>query len=979
MSYPVARPRSLGALLFAVICLFCCSVDVVAQDYAATRQLFLSGNYQEAETAAAAQVERGIWNERWPRLLIECQMAQGKYAEALAAYDEAIKRYPTSLTLRLMGIDAIRQNNLIDRAAEERAQFLQLIQSSPSRYASRDNLIAAGRYFSERGEDARQILQLFYDRVREADPNHLEAYIATAELALQKGDFKVAADTLSAAERVDATDPRTAYMLAQAWGPSDSEQASAALERALKLNSNHVPSLLLKADQEIDRERYEAAEKTIEQILKINPKEQSAFALRAVIAHVRGDYEQEQKLRDKALESWSKNPAVDHLIGRKLSQKYRFKEGAEYQRRAIELDANYTPATFQLAQDLLRLGHDDVGWKLAREVAEEDQYNVVAHNLLTLYDRLKDFSVLEADDIFVRMDPREASIYGDDVVDLLNEARRVLCEKYDVQPAAPVVVEIFPEQKDFAIRTFGLPGGAGFLGVCFGRVITANSPASQGERPSNWRSVLWHEFCHVVTLEKTKNRMPRWLSEGISVYEERQRDASWGESMTPVYREMLLAEDLTPVSDLSAAFLNPPSPIHLQFAYFESSLAVEFLIERHGIEALNKILVDLGDGLPINDALARNVGSLDKLDSQFADYARKVAGEFGKQADWSKTELPEKPSTEELTEWVAEHPDNYWGRRSLATALARARRYEDAIVHLEKLVELNTITGEPGGPLEMLATAYGKAGQVEKERETLEKIVSLSSDALPTLGRLIEMSKAQEDWESVRRYSDQVLSINPLVPSGHTALVEAAEQLDRPADAVRSFAALLQMEPYDPAGLNFRMAQSLAKLGQRDRAKHHVLASLDEAPRYRDAHRLLLELVAEAKREAEQAAAEQAAAEKAAEKKREQAAADKQATEKAAADKAIGDKASADKARRANPKLANRGTPRPRRNRRSGSNPSQWRRPNESKIRVLVADRRDVVDCRYGLRPAAWLGAIRWDHHRPQWRARLGSQSRLSG
>ncbi len=47
----------------------------------------------------------------------------------------------------------------------------------------------------------------------------------------------------------------------------------------------------------------------------------------------------------------------------------------------------------------------------------------------------------------------------------------------------PVIVEIFPQHKEFAVRTFGLPGADGLLGVCFGRVITANSPASQGEHP----------------------------------------------------------------------------------------------------------------------------------------------------------------------------------------------------------------------------------------------------------------------------------------------------------------------------------------------------------------------------------------------------------------------------------------------------------------------------------------------------------------
>ena len=41
------------------------------------------------------------------------------------------------------------------------------------------------------------------------------------------------------------------------------------------------------------------------------------------------------------------------------------------------------------------------------------------------------------------------------------------------------------------------------------------------------RAVLWHEFTHVVTLTATKNKMPRWLSEGISVHEERQARASY--------------------------------------------------------------------------------------------------------------------------------------------------------------------------------------------------------------------------------------------------------------------------------------------------------------------------------------------------------------------------------------------------------------------------------------------------------------------
>src|SRR5947209_20567459 len=90
-----------------------------------------------------------------------------------------------------------------------------------------------------------------------------------------------------------------------------------------------------------------------------------------------------------------------------------------------------------------------------------------------------------------------------------------------VELAKPTFVEIFADPKDFAVRTFGMPDIPGFLGVCFGRVVTANGPAATGGSASNWESVLWHEFCHVVTLKLTQNKMPRSLSAGISVYEDR--------------------------------------------------------------------------------------------------------------------------------------------------------------------------------------------------------------------------------------------------------------------------------------------------------------------------------------------------------------------------------------------------------------------------------------------------------------------------
>ena len=215
--------------------------------------------------------------------------------------------------------------------------------------------------------------------------------------------------------------------------------------------------------------------------------------------------------------------------------------------------------------------------------------------------------------------------------------------------------------------------------------------------------------------------------------------------MTPIYREMLLDEGLTPVSQLSGAFLNPPSPIHLQFAYYQSSLVIDFLVEKHGADAIKQILSDLGDGLTINDALARNVGSLQKLDAEFSEYARQHAETFGSNANWSRDGLPEQGDLQVWQEWVKEHPNSYWGLRKMAEAYVAAEEFEKAKVPLEKLQQLKAFTGERGDPLVLLSTVYRQLGDQQAEKVALETKVSMSSDALPSLRRLIEISRGGQD------------------------------------------------------------------------------------------------------------------------------------------------------------------------------------------------------------------------------------------
>ena len=835
---------SILILSLTILCLFIASEPLCAASHWETEKLFFSGDYHRCEEIASQEVDRGVWNEQWPYLLIECLMVQGRYAEAATVFENSLERYSNRIALRMKGYEIYRMLGQPEQSKDNLEEVYRLVSQSPWRYSSSRDQVTLGRFFALQGEDAREILDLIYDRVRKRNERYTDVYIATAELALEKHDYKLAAENLETAAKLEEDNPYIFYLQARAWLPSDDERGNQALGRALSINPNHIPSLLLQVDYLIDAERYAEAESILEQVLAINPFHPEAWAYHAVIAHLEGHYKGESALRSVALSNWKTNHQIDHLIGRKLSQKYRFAEGAAYQRRSLVLKNDFTPARFQLAQDLLRLGDEKEGWNLAKEVQAQDGYNVVAFNLMALKDELDRYRTITEDGFIVRMEAREAAIYGQDVIQLLRRARDALDTKYDISPeGAPVIVEIFPRQQDFAIRTFGLPGGAGYLGVCFGRVITANSPASQGSSPANWQSVLWHEYCHVVTLSKTNNRMPRWLSEGISVYEERLANPAWGQRMTPQYRQMILGGLLTPVSQLSSAFLRPPSPLHLQFAYYESSLVVEYLVEQHGLDILRRVLVDLGAGVPINEALQRYIGPPTTIDKLFEEYAKERARELATELSFDDSVVPEQPDPASLATMLTEHPNNYFLLKEQANSLISEEEWELAKEPLETIHQAYPNDTTAGNAAGLLAQVHRELGDTANEEEYLSKLAEIDDDAIPVYTRLIELSEARQNWEAMAQNAERLLAVNPMLILGQEKLGQAAKQLEDHERQIAAQRALLEMNPADPAAAHYELAVALTRHGETEQAKRHVLMALEEAPRYRNAQRLLLRLI----------------------------------------------------------------------------------------------------------------------------------------
>ncbi len=815
----------------------------VAADITEAIAAYRSGKYDEAISLAAEAIEAGRESEEWHHVRIESQMTLGQYADARWSLAVGLERFPNSIRLRWTGVDVQRYNGDSPLAEETLGEIGELLDKSAWRYRDAANQIAAGWYFLHRGADAKGVLNEYFNKVKRAAPRLPHGFIAAGELALAKNDYGLAATALEEAAKLSPDDPDVHFGLAHAYAESDAKRSQAALDAALKLNPRHVPSLLRKVDEHVSEEQYDEADAAIERVLAVNPEEPTAWTYRAVLAHLRGDAENEVAARARALAHWQENAEVDHLIGQELSQNYRFAEGATYQRQALGIDADYLPAQLQLAQDLLRLGDEDGGWQLADAVFERNNYDVVAHNLATLRDRLTKFTTLEGHGFVVRMESQEAAIYGERVLALLARAKRELCAKYDVTLDEPTFVEIFPRQQDFAIRTFGVPTEAGFLGVCFGRVVTMNSPASQGENPANWQAVIWHEFCHVVTLAKTNNKMPRWLSEGISVYEERLANPAWGQSMNPEYRAMILGGMLTPVSRLSRAFLDAQSPLHIQFAYFESSLVVEYIVEKHGLETLKGVLDDLGQGVSINVALARRVGSLEELDGGFAKFARQRAEDLAPDADLDEPDAQTKADADLLAKWIEEHPNGYFGLRRLAARMIAEKKWDEAKDVLTRVRDLYPQYGGGDSAYVLLAMVHRELGETEEEIAALAMQAKLDADALPSCLRLLELCSAAEDWEAVARYAEAAIAINPLVAAPHRQLAAAAERLGDDERTLAGLKAQLSMDALDLADSHFRIAKAYRRQRNLASARRHVVQALEEAPRYREAQRLLVELV----------------------------------------------------------------------------------------------------------------------------------------
>ena len=333
---------------------------------------------------------------------------------------------------------------------------------------------------------------------------------------------------------------------------------------------------------------------------------------------------------------------------------------------------------------------------------------------------------------------------------MLGESWNTLTAKYGFRPQGPILIEVFSKNEDFAVRTSGLPDIGHLLGVCFGSVITLGSPRAHKPPGSiNWQEVVWHEFAHVITLQMTNNKIPRWLSEGVSVFEEKSGRPEWGRRQDIELVKAVQENRIIGLDRLNESFSRAKTLADLNFAYYEASLLVEFIVERYGFETLKTLIYRFATHAKTSD-ICRSVfdvsleefernffswinGRVKMLNVYVAKDGTSDLGPFSVQKNGDNLPSSEDQKNvliEALRKQIEAHPRDFLAHLQLGLILYASKDLEGAINHLTIARDLLPGYSASPNPRQILAAIYEELGDTQAMVRELEALVNIQQQML---------------------------------------------------------------------------------------------------------------------------------------------------------------------------------------------------------------------------------------------------------
>jgi cellulose synthase operon protein C len=789
---------------------------------AATRAL-LEGRYDEVDqvTAPLDQGDPGV-----VALKARAAIARGRYADAEAALRPSALRAPASAAALELGL------LLQTLGRSDATPLLRGVASGAS------DLLVAGRALHALGafDDANDVFKVAASKA----PKDPAINTAWGELYL---DAHQKADALELFQAALGGDPRWTPALlgaAQALSDDDPPQAVAAAKKAIEINPSYVDALVFLASQAMDQDHRDEAREWLQKAFAVNPSSLGAHAELAAIAYVEDRTAEFDAEVGKALAIAPNYGEAYGVAGELAAHSYRFDEAVTLVRRGLMLKPQNPQMLSDLGMHLLRTG-DEPG---ARAVLE-DSFKLFPRdkptlNLLGMLDKLDKFVTVRDGDLIFRFHPDEVAILQEYAIPLAHKALNDYAARYEFTPSGPILIEVFPKQDDFAVRNVGLPGMIGALGACFGRVVTMDSPKATPDHPFQWEATLWHELGHVVTIQASNQRVPRWLTEGISEYEQKRARAEWARQMDLEFASLMNDDKVIKLRDLNAAFSDPRK---ISIAYFQGSVIVEYLVDTYGQAGLNKLLRAYGQGLDTAAALKSALDTdFDQMQSGFDSALERRFGSIRRALAGADPETLSKKSVEELRALAASEPGSYWVEMALGRALRMGADHDGAMRAFGAAAGLIPLAPAPHAQMAQIAIE-----EKDRTREIgeLRALLAVDFDDLDAARELASaMQKAGiNDAASVRAVNERIVALDPFDGQAHTVLGRLAMDRNEAEAAMRDFKVALALNPVDLAAAHTDLAGSYFKVGRMADAKKQTLAALEIAPTYPPAQELLLKLV----------------------------------------------------------------------------------------------------------------------------------------
>lgn len=785
------------------------------------------GRYDEVE-----RIAQGVPSDATLTVLrARALAARGEYARAESLLQPLASQNATGDGALELGL---LQLSLGRRAEARRALQVILISDTPN--ATPRDYVRLGRAARALGrfEDANAF---FRDAAGQAPTDPL-VNTEWGELFLEKYNRQDAAKSFQAAIAADPTYAPAQLGMGRSLSDDNPPQALRFAERALQLNASSVGAHLFLAEMAIDQDKKKEAHDSIGRALAVNPRDLDALSMRAALAYVEGHDQEYQQTVESALQINPTYGDIYRTVGSVTARYYRFDEAVAQVRKAIALDRDNPRAYADLGAHLMRTG-DELGARRALETAfRADPYDVITYNLLGLLDTLDPFETVRDGDVVMRLHPDEAPVMREYAPQLAREALTALSRRWEFTPTGPILVEMFPRHDDFAVRTLGLPGMLGALGACFGRVVTTDSPKARPPGTFNWGVTLWHELAHVITLQLSNQRIPRWLTEGISVFEEKRARPEWGREMDIPFARAIDRGQVMKLRDLNAGFTNPDT---ISLAYYQASLVVEHIVELYGQPKLRALVQSYAEGLDTEAAIRKVLGvDIDVLQASFDAFVDRRFGAMRKALAAPDGLGPDLP-LDRLKALASANPGSFPVLLALGDSLSTTAP-DAAIAAFERAAALVPNAIGPESPQARIAAVALATGDQARAARALEALTGYDSSDVQSARQLVSLLEGTKEPARLQTALTRLVAIDPFDAAAHSTLGRMALGAGRAAEATRLFRVALAAGPVDKAGAHADLAEALAQAGRRDEAKKEALAALEIAPTYSRAQDLLLKL-----------------------------------------------------------------------------------------------------------------------------------------